>query len=61
VIEALLNDSVLGVRLGALHALEPVRADGSVRMALQELAKNDPNEYIRNESKSVLASTPNIY
>jgi hypothetical protein len=61
VLEALLNDSILGVRLGALHSLEPVRADGSVRMVLQQLAKQDPNENIRNESKTVLASMPNFY
>ncbi len=61
VLEALLNDSNLGVRSGALHALEPVRADSSVRMALQQLSKEDPSEYIRTESKRVLASMPSIY
>jgi HEAT repeat protein len=61
VLESLLNDSNLGVRSGALHALEPVRADSSVRMALQQLSKEDPSEYIRTESKRVLASMPNIY
>src|SRR5271167_362130 len=61
VLEALLNDSNLGVRSGALHALEPVRTDSSVRMALQQLSKEDPSEYIRAESKRVLASMPSIY
>ena len=61
VLEALLNDSNLGVRSGALHSLEPVKADSSVRMALQQLAKEDPSDYIRTESKRVLASMPNIY
>ena len=61
VLEALLNDSNLGVRSGALHSLEPVRADSSVRMALQQLAKEDPSEYIRHESKQVLDSMPNMY
>ncbi len=61
VLQALLNDSNLGVRSGALQALQPVRADGSVRIALQQLAKQDPNKYIRGESKSMLASMPNIY
>jgi putative zinc finger protein/HEAT repeat protein len=60
VLEALLNDSNLGVRSGALHALEPVRADGSIRMALQQLSKEDPSEYIRTESKHMLASMPVI-
>ena len=61
VLESLLNDSNLGVRSGALHSLEPVRADSSVRMALQQLAKEDPSEYIRHESKQMLASMPNMY
>lgn len=60
VLEALLNDSNLGVRSGALHALEPVRADSSVRMALLQLAKEDPSAYIRTESQRVLSSMPNI-
>jgi len=60
VLEALLNDNNLGVRSGALHALEPVRADSSVRMALQQLAKEDPSPYIRTESQRELASMPTI-
>jgi len=60
VLEALLDDSNLGVRSGALHALEPVRADSSVRMALQQLAKEDPSAYIRTESQRELASMPTI-
>jgi len=60
VLEALLNDSNLGVRSGALHALDPVRADSSVRMALQQLSQEDPSEYIRTESKRMLASMPSI-
>jgi len=61
VLEALLNDSNLGVRSGALHALEPVKADSSVRMALQQLAKEDPSDYIRHESQQLLASAPNMF
>ena len=61
VLEALLNDSNLGVRSGALHSLVPVRGDSSVRMALQQLAKEDPSDYIRHESKQVLDSTPNMF
>jgi hypothetical protein len=60
VLEALLNDSNLGVRSGALTALEPVRADSSVRMALQQLAKEDPSDYIRTETQRELSSMPNI-
>jgi hypothetical protein len=61
VLEALLNDSNLGVRSGALHALEPVKADSSVHMALQQLAKEDPSDYIRHESQQLLAAMPNMY
>lgn len=60
VLEALLNDSNPGVRSGALQALEPVRADSSVRMALQQLAKDDPSDYIRTESQRELAAMPNL-
>jgi HEAT repeats/Putative zinc-finger len=60
VLEALLNDSNPGVRSGAIHALDPVRADSSVRMALQQLSQEDPSEYIRTESKRMLASMPSI-
>jgi len=61
VLEALLNDSNLGVRSGALHALEPVKADSSVRMALEQLAKDDPSDYMRGESKRLLAAMPTVY
>ena len=61
VLESLLNDSNLGVRSGALHALEPVKADSSVRMALEQLAKDDPSDYMRGESKRLLAAMPTVY
>jgi len=60
VLEALLTDVNLGVRGQALHALEPVSADSSVRMALQQLAKEDPSDYIRTESQRELSSMPNL-
>src|SRR5262249_21396115 len=60
VLEALLTDINLGVRGQALLALEPVSADGSVRMALQKLAKEDPSDYIRTESQRELSSMPNL-
>jgi hypothetical protein len=60
VLEALLTDNNLGVRSKALQALEPVRADSSVRMALQQLAEKDPNAYIRTEARNELSSMPSI-
>ena len=54
-LESLLNDNNPGVRSGALKALATVRDDTSVRQALTQLAKEDPNEFIRQESSRVLA------
>src|SRR5581483_4884696 len=58
VLESLLNDSNSGVRTEAMHLLEPVRADSTVREALIRLATQDKNEYIRRESRNVLAQLP---
>lgn len=58
VLEALLNDNQPGVRSGALHALETVKSDTSVRAAFEQLAKDDPNQYIRTESQRVLSTLP---
>jgi hypothetical protein len=60
VLEALLNDGNPGVRAEAIHLLEPVRADSSVREVLQHLARQDKNAYIRSQSRSVLAEMPEI-
>ncbi len=54
-LESLLNDNNPGVRAGALKALEAVPDDTSVRQALTQLAKEDPNEFVRQESSRVLA------
>lgn len=58
VLEALLNDNNPGVRSGALRALETVKTDTSVGAALRQLAKDDPNQYIRSESQRVLSTLP---
>jgi HEAT repeat protein len=58
-LESLLNDNNPGVRAGALKALEAVRDDTSVRQALTQLAKEDPNDFIRQESSRVLAQATN--
>ena len=60
VLEALLNDNNPGVRTGALRALEAVKADTSVRQALQQLSQEDPSTFVRSESKRLLASMPHI-
>ena len=58
VLEALMNDANPGVREDALHLIEPVRADSSVRSVLEKLAANDKNEYIRSQSRNILAEMP---
>jgi hypothetical protein len=60
VLEALMNDSNAGLRTQAIHLLEPVRADSSVRVVLQKLAQSDQNEYIRSQARNVLAQTSDI-
>jgi hypothetical protein len=60
VVEALLHDSNLGVRTEALTMLQPVKADGTVRMALQFLAEKDKDQAIRRQSRTMLASLPEI-
>ena len=59
-IEALLRDTNPGVRTQAIHSLRPVTADTSVRQALQVLAERDPNQFIKSESRRMLASLPEI-
>ena len=60
VVEALLHDNNLGVRTEALQMLQPVKADGTVRMALQFLAEKDKDSAIRRQSRAMLASLPEI-
>jgi hypothetical protein len=59
-LESLLNDNNPGVRAGALKVLATVRNDTSVRQALAQLAKEDPNEYIRQQSSRVLAQAAGV-
>jgi hypothetical protein len=60
VLEALLHDTNSGVRSEALHVLQPVKADSSVRITLEELARNDKNAYIKLESERMLGSLPQL-
>ncbi len=60
VLEALMNDGNPGVRTQALNLLRPVRADSSVRAVLQQLAKNDKNQYIQSQARTMLAQLPEI-
>jgi HEAT repeats len=60
VVEALLHDSNAGVRSEAISLLDPVKADSSVREALQVLATSDPNQYIKTQSQRYLESTHHL-
>lgn len=61
ILDALIHDSNAGVRSAAITLLNPVRADMSVREALQVLAQQDKDKFIRSESRRYLESTPNLY
>ena len=61
VLEALMHDGNPGVRSNAISLLNPVRADMSVREALQMLAHHDKDQFIRSQSQRYLDSTPNLY
>jgi hypothetical protein len=60
VLEALLHDTNAGVRAQAISLLDVVKADSSVRDTLKVLAERDSSPFIRNESRRILASTPNL-
>lgn len=60
VLEALLNDTDARIRTAAINILEPVEADTSVRQVLHTVSYSDQNPYIRNASRQVLDSVPEI-
>ena len=60
VLDALLNDSNAGVRIKAIELLQPVRADSTVRAAMEHLAHKDKSESIRSQARTVLAQIPEI-
>jgi hypothetical protein len=60
VLDALRVDHNPGVRTQAIELLKAVRADASVRQVLEHLAAQDREIWIRNLSRSILASTPQI-
>ncbi len=60
VLEALMQDSNPGVRIQALHLLDPVRADSSVRVVLQKLAESDQNPYIKSQARLKVSQLPEI-
>jgi len=59
-LEALMGDSNPGVRTQALGVIKQVKQDASVRAVLMQLAEKDPNNFIKNESKRILAQAPEM-
>jgi hypothetical protein len=59
-LEALMGDPNPGVRAQALGVLKSVRQDASVRAVLMQLAEKDPNTFIKNESRRMLAQSPQM-
>ena len=59
-LEALMGDQNPGVRAQALGVLKFVRQDASVRAVLAQLAEKDPNTFIKNESRRMLAQSPQM-
>lgn len=59
-LEALMGDSNPGVRTQALGVIRQVKQDASVRAVLMQLADKDPNNFIKNESKRILAQAPEM-
>jgi hypothetical protein len=60
VLEALMSDGDPGIRTAAINILQPVEADTSVRQVLHTVSNTDENPYIRNVSRQVLNSVPEI-
>ena len=60
VLQALISDSNVGVRMDALRLVEPLKADSSVRSVLTKLAEADQNTSIRSQARTMLAQTPEL-
>jgi anti-sigma factor RsiW len=60
VLEALMNDGDPRIRTAAINILTPVEADTSVRQVLYSVSNSDSNPQIRNVSRQVLNSVPEI-
>jgi anti-sigma factor RsiW len=60
VLEALMSDGDPHIRTAAINILQPVEADTSVRQVLHNVSNTDVNPYIRNVSRQVLNSEPEI-
>jgi hypothetical protein len=60
VLEALMSDGDPHIRTAAINILGPVEADTSVRQVLHTVSNTDVNPYIRNVSRQVLNSVPEI-
>jgi hypothetical protein len=55
-----MNDGDPRIRTAAINILTPVEADTSVRQVLYSVSNTDSNPHIRNVSRQVLNSVPEI-
>jgi hypothetical protein len=55
-----MSDGDSHIRTAAINILGPVEADTSVRQVLHTVSNTDVNPYIRNVSRQVLNSVPEI-
>jgi hypothetical protein len=60
VLEAVMSDTNPGIRIEALHLLDSVRGDSSVRIVLQRLAAKDENRYIRSQARTMVSQLPEM-
>src|ERR1700692_588525 len=60
VLRAWISASNSGVRMQALHLVEPMKADSNVRSVLTKLAQSDQNVSIRSQARTMLAPMPEM-
>jgi hypothetical protein len=56
----LISDANPGVRVQALHLVEPMKADSGVRSVLTKLSQSDQNVSIRSQARAMLAQVPEM-
>ena len=56
----MISDTNVGVRMQALHLIEPMKADSSVRAVLGKLSQSDQNASIQSQAKAMMAQVPEM-
>jgi len=60
VLRTLAADANSGVRLQALHMVEPMKADSNVRAVLTRLSETDQNPAIRSQARMMMTQMPEL-